>query len=697
MRKALTQANRDIYQVVFYVLIGLMTIVLPVLSIGAGINGDEKYQVFISNHILDFYTSFGKNRNVLLSKEETDAIVQKEGKEKLKEMGLVAPPYVQGLRYYGAGFEFFSALLGQMFGYKTDEYLGFHDIRHVLLGMIGVFILLFTGLLAKDLFGWRAGVIALILLFVSPRFIGHTIMNPKDIPFTLGYIMSLYFLIRFLKEIPSPSIKSMAGLIGGIAIAINIRIGGVLLIIYLIMFCMLFWIYLKYYQKEKRLNNPQSLKEFFGKTAIVAGLGYFLGLVFWPFGLINPIKNPYDTLVLFSNYPANIRQLFEGVQIFSVDLPWYYLPKYLLISNPIVALLGALLFCVFLYYIIKKENVKWTLLSVVLFMAIFPVIYIIYKQSVVYSGWRHILFVYPPLVVLAAIGWEALIRMVKPQAGKIAVGVVIGAMCLVPLSWMLANHPYQYIYFNELVGGSKKAYKDYVTDYWQISIKEASEWIVKNTDPNKKIIVGTNCHYPASIYLNSLADHIEVKYVRYYERNQKPWDYGLFYIDYVIPHQLKNNLYPPDKTVHTIESGGVPLCAIIDRSDKNDFLGYQALESGNYEKALGHFEAAIKSYPRTEAVATGLGMAYMNLSRFGEARKAFEQSVKINPTSAQVYYYLGASCAQTSAMNEAILYLQQAIKLAPGFRGAYQLLGNIYQQQGDTNTAKRYFDAANRM
>ena len=51
----------------------------------------------------------------------------------------------------------------------------------------------------KDFPGWLAGLLALLMIFLTPSFLGHSLMNPKDIPFATGYIMSLFFTYRLLK------------------------------------------------------------------------------------------------------------------------------------------------------------------------------------------------------------------------------------------------------------------------------------------------------------------------------------------------------------------------------------------------------------------------------------------------------------------------------------------------------------------
>jgi hypothetical protein len=50
-------------------------------------------------------------------------------------------------------------------------------------------------------------------------------------------------------------------------------------------------------------------------------------------------------------------------------------------------------------------------------------------------------------------------------------------------------HPYQYIYYNEFVGGVEGAFRKYELDYWLISYMHAAEWIDENLPPGSSILI----------------------------------------------------------------------------------------------------------------------------------------------------------------------------------------------------------------
>ncbi|MDX2001699.1 MAG: glycosyltransferase family 39 protein [Chitinophagales bacterium] len=682
--------ENPIFKKVFFGLIALLFVLIPLMSLKTGINGDERFQVFIAKYIGGFYTSFGKDKRVLLTRDEVMPTYEKGGMEAVKkQFNVDQVPQENNLKNYGGLFELLSATVAKMLGYSSDEQVGFHTTRHVLLGLITALIILFAGLTAKELLGWRAAIITALLLFVSPRFIGDGLMNNKDIPFALGYMMSTYFMLRFIKQFPKPDIKSTIGVLGGIAIAMGIRVGGLLLIMEFGLFCIIAWFYAASVLKESGFDST-GLRNAVIKAAVACFGGYFLGVFFWPYGLLSPISNPLAVLEEQSKFPVFINQLFEGEVISSKDLPWYYLSKFILITSPIVVLLGLPIAIYTIYH--YRKNLKPVLVLFVVFVALFPLLYISYQKANVYNAWRHVLFIYAPLVVLSGIGFDLLLRLLQKNVYQyVAVGVM-AVLAIMPLSFIAANTGYAYVYFNPLVGGMKGAYGQYVTDYWMISTREATEWLVENEIKKapSKVVVASDCVYPVQVYLNSVKDKASLIYSRYYDRSNKDWDYGIFYSEFVNPYQLQKGLWPPDGTIYEVKAGGIPLCAVVKRTSKADLLGQQAMQANNFPKAVEELERAKQVYPRNEAVYTNLGLAYLNMGNVPKGIEALSKSFELFPSDPITNYYLGVAYVQNNPpnVNMAIEYVAKAVQLNPGFTQAQEALNQLNQMRG--NTAPRF-------
>jgi hypothetical protein len=105
-----------------------------------------------------------------------------------------------------------------------------------------------------------------------------------------------------------------------------------------------------------------------------------------------------------------------------------------------------------------------------------PLLYAIAKNVLLYDGVRHIMFVFPPMAMLAAIGMAALVRRAS-ELGSWARWAAIGISALAlgePAVWYARAYPYHYTYFSPLVGGLKSASHDWETDYWGLSGREVA-------------------------------------------------------------------------------------------------------------------------------------------------------------------------------------------------------------------------------
>jgi hypothetical protein len=312
-----------------------------------------------------------------------------------------------------------------------------------------------------------------------------------------------------------------------------------------------------------------------------------------------------------NKFEISIRQNFEGVAQWSDDLPWYYSCKYMLITIPIVVLLGFVLSLVFLYH--NRKN--WFLYFVLLFTTIFPLVWITINNSNVYGGWRHLIFIYLPFVVLSALGISTLIDLLKNKYIKIITIACLLILSYHPISHSIRNNPYQYVYFNQLCNSTKGAYGKYELDYYYHSLRKASQWIidnVKNDSKTKDKTIVACWHKPIiDYYFRNDTTRFKTDFVRWNERGEFDWDYAIFCNTGIYPSHLLKGTFPPKNTVHTIEIDGYPICIVLKREDKNDLLGTVAKNKGNLDEALYHFNLALKQDGRNETALLNSAQLYL--------------------------------------------------------------------------------------
>jgi hypothetical protein len=175
---------------------------------------------------------------------------------------------------------------------------------------------------------------------------------------------------------------------------------------------------------------------------------------------------------------------FAGQDMLTTEPRWDYLLHYFGFKLPLLVLALVLVAVVLAARVWWRERERVTLrqrnAALVLAVAIAaPPTYAIVVRSVLYDGLRHVLFLVPVLVVVAALGAVALLRtgpllarprLVRPVA--LLLGLGGGALVARQVAAMRELHPHQYIYFNELIGGLPGAYGNYDTDYYGNSYKE---------------------------------------------------------------------------------------------------------------------------------------------------------------------------------------------------------------------------------
>ena len=692
----------SVYRFAFAALAIILFFVIPMMSYHSGNSGDEDKDHYPQSlRIYKYYTSFGKDTTY----------------KQIKEM-----------EAYGQSFDTFTVFFNKIFNVEK-----IFETRHVMNGMVGWLALLFCGLLAYILANWRAGLITMFLVFFSPPFFGQCFNNNKDIPFAMAYIFTIYFIVKFIKEYPKIKLNTSIYIALGIAMAISVRIGGLLLIAYTFMF---FGMYFLFTVKLKELfsaDNIAKMKKLIIYAVIISIAGYFMGLILWPYALEAPLSNPYKALVFMTNFStASLRQLYEGVPIWSDKVPLYYTSKYILITVPIVVLVGAVLNII----TIRKKDFGYFWAFVLFFSFGFPIFYMAYKHSNVYGGWRHALFAFPPLAVIAGVGFSRAIDFIKNNKFKFLGLIAIVLMAYSPITHTIKNHPYEYVYFNEFAGGVKGAYGNYELDYYFHSLKEASEWVIKNgkkDDPNDKtkIKVGAWLTPPLNYYFRNDTAKFQVVFLRYYERGNVDWDYAIFVNTGIDAAQLKNGTFPPANTVHTIDVDGKPICAIVKRTDKHDLFGEIALQKNDTANIIPNLRKAVEALPTNEAALLNLADAYTRVQKFDSADMTIKKLLKFDPeldnalySQAIIYFYKNdldnalQTCnhilknnykyymahyiaaniyANQQNLSAAKTSLEKLLQQNQGFKPAYMMLAKIAQSEGDNDAAQRYMNMANQL
>lgn len=378
-----------------------------------------------------------------------------------------------------------------------------------------------------------------IFVLMTPTVLGHTPINPKDIPFATLYISSL-LLIFFIERNSSKKFLLLTGVIIGLA-QITRLVGLSLHLIFL------FYALYKYLAVSKPANikRRKIIKTLVFQYSFIFLISIITSIASQPYLWQDTLKRSLEVIVNAKQYPWNAHVLFMGRFIEAFKLPIYYLPFMFLVTTPIF-----ILFFFFSSLITVKNKMVNKLFMLLTITILINILLFLAIRPVVYDGVRHYLFLVSIISIFASISFIELLQRVKKHSLLVIPLLFATIMALPALHSLRHLHPYEYIYYNELVGGLKGAYNKFETDYWASSTKEAVEWLIQNRiEKNKKYKIHT-CANPSQ--------------GQYYLKPNMLWTKDYLSADYYLCFTRWNVHTRVDQNakIHTIDRDGIPLTII---------------------------------------------------------------------------------------------------------------------------------------
>src|SRR5688572_20751460 len=200
--------------------------------------------------------------------------------------------------------------------------------------------------------------------------------------------------------------------------------------------------------------------------AVYSTFAIFVMYATWPYLWSDPIGHLVETIFIMSHHPWNGLVLFNGVTYAATDLPSSYMPVLLAIqlTEP-VWVLAALGLVVTIVGLIKKRAGSIDLLALILIWFIVPVVTFIIRRPTMYDNFRQAFFILPMVFVLAGIVFDQIRR-------PLIQGILILLLIAPGIVNIIRLHPYEYSYYNSLVGGLGGAFRKFELDYWGTSYRE---------------------------------------------------------------------------------------------------------------------------------------------------------------------------------------------------------------------------------
>jgi len=123
-------------------------------------------------------------------------------------------------------------------------------------------------------------------------------------------------------------------------------------------------------------------------------------------------------------------------------------------------------------------------------------------------------------------------------------------------------------------------------------------------------------------------------------------------------------------------------------------LGIFLNEKGTVDKAIAHFQKALRINPDFAPAHINLGDALLQKGSIDEAIGHFQKALRINPDFAEAHINLGNALLQKGSKDEAIAHFQKALRINPDFAEAHINLGDTLLQKGNIDEAIGHFQKA---
>ncbi len=458
------------------------------------------------------------------------------------------------LYLYGGLFDVIAVFLGHVI--PIDPF----DLRHIFCALIGIGGIGAAAATARLIAGPRAGLIAAASLTSCGAWYGSMFNHTKDIPFAAAMMGATLILIRIARALPSLRAVDIAafGLLAGAAL--GERVIGLLLVIYVGFAIVL---YLPW-PGDGRTWLRFAVKSLVAMLPALA-LAYVVMILAWPWAALAPL-NPIRGLLAFSEFNYSIRTVLAGQIYEMANVPRLYVPVYIAIRVPLLMLFGAAMALISVRLLGRTSSSRTHReIALVSLTVVFPLACQVIWHGPAFSGLRHFLFLIPALAVLAGIGLDRALAALRTR-GRLAVsgGLAVMTACLL---WdgvtLIRLHPYEYLFYNSLVGGLEGASRRYDLDYWFSSMPEAIgvlEAYLRRTAPG-------DANWPTEVYSVAVCGErlpfekaVTLPQLRWDFMSQ--WDQSQFFL---APTQLNCDKDLDGEIIGAVERLGVTIAYIKDR------------------------------------------------------------------------------------------------------------------------------------
>lgn len=284
--------------------------------------------------------------------------------------------------------------------------------------------------------------------------------------------------------------------------------------------------------------------------AVYASLTVLTIYILWPSLWPSPLNNFFRAFTEMSRFEWQGSVLYEGLAYSSTELPWHYSLQIILLrlTLPAIVLSSIGMLLAFADMVNRKAGSAFKVLTIA--WVLVPLSVILVFDIIIYGAGRQLMFVYPGLLILSSLAFDRILNVLRR-------GVwfpIIAGLAIAPgLIGILRLHPYESIYYNELVGGVDGAYRRFHVSAGGTAYREAIEFINQIAPQKSLVLIGTREHHTMTPFAR---DDLQLTYLNAdFKRYPPPGSYIVLVRDH--------SSFPQSEVIYEIERAGVPLSTVI--------------------------------------------------------------------------------------------------------------------------------------
>lgn len=350
-----------------------------------------------------------------------------------------------------------------------------YAVRHLVIVVIGLAGTVAVGATVRVLLGsWRWGLVGVAAVGAIPMWTGHAMFNVKDTPVATGCTLVTLGLVLLCARAGVPGAAgrpgrgrvayagAFAALLAGWLLAAGTRPGiWPTLVASHVAAGVVLGLARRAAEGRTEPASTTSSRAAWAGVLGVPVVAWCCLLAVYPAVFSTPVRALWESATSSSRFDGRTGQ-------------WYYVPALLVGEMPLLLLALALLGTVVALRRVLApgdgpRELLWLLVGTQAFTL--PVLAVV-RESNLYNGLRQLLFMVPPLAVLATLGIAVLVAAARRDGRRAVAGGVLALVALAILAPTVAQarlYPYNYAFASWPSYAVAQAAD---TDYWRTSARE---------------------------------------------------------------------------------------------------------------------------------------------------------------------------------------------------------------------------------